>query len=311
MDLNFKNLFFNKQDEEILNYKHDYTKYHLIKHWIMNNPKKAKNWKGKYGETLLHWSIINNLEVTTMLIEYVGVDKDSKDKNELTPYDWLIERFFLNFVLNENKLNDEGRLFIMNQTNKHAIYLYQQKAKTKYDVVDMFSKSGTYEYIDYIFQKEGVDSLTHIGENQKSILHNWILLGESPEKHQKIHEILNYGIDINIKDKNGFTPLYYAFDGLLFKLDEIKQGTNKHFLEQSLNKEAFIKNIKDFFHQTVKTLLFLNASLEDENVKNILEKQEKDKNKDFLKWFKQVQDDVVKMKEKAEKQKDKIELQIQ
>lgn len=243
--MNVKDFLLTEEDHKILNLKHDYTKYHLIKDWIKDNPQKALNFRGKYSETLLHWAILNNLETTKNLVEYVGIDINSKDKNGNTPLDWLMERYFSNVILNIHNMIEAGRIFILNQTNKHAIYCYDKKAETKYDLVDIFSKSGSFEFIEHVYQKEGIKPLINISNQNKSILHNWILLGESIEKHQKLIELIEtYKIDINTEDINGFTPLYYAVDGWLskFELTEdfwipvikslLRNGANPHHISK-------------------------------------------------------------------------------
>ena len=217
----------NEEDKIILESRLDYTKSSVITEWIRNNPKKALNWRGKHDETLLHWTILTSLHNSQFLVEDLGMSINVKDKDGRTPYDWLLERFFVNVVTNANQLEEKGRVFIMNQTNEHLIYLYNKNAHTRYDVVDLMSKTGSYKFIDYLYKKEGVYPLVNIGVNKKNILHNWLLLGESIEKHQKLIELLEtYPIDINSTDIHGYSPVYYAIDGMLSLPEDVKTLNN-------------------------------------------------------------------------------------
>ena len=217
----------NEEDKIILESRLDYTKSSVITEWIRNNPKKALNWRGKHDETLLHWTILTSLHNSQFLVEDLGMSINVQDKDGRTPYDWLLERFFVNVVTNANQLEEKGRVFIMNQTNEHLIYLYNKNAHTRYDVVDLMSKTGSYKFIDYLYKKEGVYPLVNIGVNKKNILHNWLLLGESIEKHQKLIELLEtYPIDINSIDIHGYSPVYYAIDGMLSLPEDVKTLNN-------------------------------------------------------------------------------------
>ena len=266
------NNYLTENDLKILSLKHDYTKYHIINEWIKMNPKKALLYRGKYSETLLHWSILNNLETSKNLIEYIGIDVNQEDKNGNTPFDWLLERYFINVILNTHNMIETGRIFLLNQTNKHAIYLYNKQAKTKFNVIDLFSKSGSYEYIDYIFRKKSIDSLINLTDIKKSIIHNWILLGESIEKHQKLIEILeNYKIDIDIQDIQGRTPLYYAIDGWITK-PELTQDfwipTIKSLLRNKANPFKNSYNIYNINKKEIINLTKKEIEEAENNIKN-------------------------------------------
>lgn len=226
-----------KQDLEILKFKYDFNKSKILRDWIKKFPNKAKLYRGKNNETLLHWAAITNINLIKDLVNYIKLDVNEEDKYGSTPFDWLIERYFSNVVLNNNNLDQNSRYFMQYQTLEHSKYFYDVKAFTHYDVIDIFSKSGLFDFIDYIYKKEGLESLINLTETQKSVLHNWILVGESELKHKKIQDLLNYGIDIDIEDKDGNTPLFYAIDALISKPE-----------------------LKDFLLPSIKTLLKENAN---------------------------------------------------
>lgn len=216
--LNSHLIHYTDKDLFIFNKKHDFNSYNLINEYIKNNLKKCFYWRGNNSESLLHWAVLNNLEATKNLINYVKLDVNLTDKNNKTPFDYLLDRYLYHVLLNIGDLNQNARVFITNQTNTHAIYLYSIGAKTQHDVVDFFSKSGSYQFLDYLYNEKGYEALIDIGEEKKTILHNWILLPECIEKHQKLIEILeNYHFVIDVEDKEKRTPLFYAIDGMICK----------------------------------------------------------------------------------------------
>lgn len=260
-----------KEDKIILEARLDYTKSASITEWIKTNPQKALKWRGKHDETLLHWTILTSLHNTQMLVDDLGMSINVKDKNGRTPCDWLIERFFVNVVVNSNKLDEKGRVFIMNQTNEHLIYLYRKKAQTRHDIVDLMSKTGSYKFIDFLYKKEGIEALTNIGINKKTIIHNWLLLGESIEKHQKLIELLNtYPVDINATDVHGYTPVYYAIDGMLSLPEDVQKtgNINSPTVQRYMMIEPFwIPVLKSLFRNGGD--LYKESFVEGENGKKI------------------------------------------
>lgn len=273
---------FTEEDKLVLQYKNDTGRTQMIADWIKTFPQKAINWEGKHDETLFHWCAITSLTNLKILTEIHPEGIYQVDRFGNTPFDWVINRLGIYVVMGEGNLSEDGKLFILNQSNEIAAYLYDKKVPSKFDVTDWLSKSGSIAYIHHLYKEEGVEPLLNIGENDKSIIHNWLLLGERLQKHQMMIEILEkLPIHIDSVDNLKRSALYYAIDGWVFKPEQ-----------------------QMFFEQAVKTLLrcgadpFLKSDITEELSYYEVEKETVEKDQAILlrKYPKTGQNSLIKLK---------------
>lgn len=201
-------------DENILKLKIEMNpnKQKPLLDWVASFPEKALFWRGNNGETLLHWASITSINLTKDILNYIGLSNE-KDKFGGTALDWLIERYFITVVTPKAEISEDKKKEIAFLTSQNARILLDHGISTKFDIVDILTKTGAMDFI----QQTPLEQLNHISELDKSAIHNWILWsGNEYEKNLNLKKLLKL-CDINKSDINGNTPLYYAIDGWLFK----------------------------------------------------------------------------------------------
>jgi len=170
---------------------------HLDYHGSVENYRDAKR------------NIYKNQDSNDILI----LNINEKDKFGGTALDWLIERYFITVVTPKAEISEDKKKEIAFLTSQNARILLDHGISTKFDIVDILTKTGAMDFI----QKTPLEQLNHISELDKSVIHNWILWsGNEYEKSLNLKKLLEL-CDINKGDINGDTPLYYAVDGWLFK----------------------------------------------------------------------------------------------
>ena len=91
--------------------------------WLKYHKDPKDHPKGKMGESLLHWGVLSNLALTIELIDICGYDPNIKDKNGLTPLDWLMERFMYAVLQENEQMPKESKYKILKMTETNGIFL--------------------------------------------------------------------------------------------------------------------------------------------------------------------------------------------
>ena len=185
--------------------------------WLKYHKDPKDHPKGKMGESLLHWGVLSNLALTIELIDICGYDPNIKDKNGLTPLDWLMERFMYAVLQENEQMPKESKYKILKMTETNGIFLYEKGGRSTYNLVDLLVKGGAREFVANIYRNTGLSAFTNIGQYKANAFHSWVLLTGSQDQEILLKDLLRYGLDINQVDEGGRTPLFYCVDSFICK----------------------------------------------------------------------------------------------
>lgn len=222
----------------------DINRYHEVMLWLKYHKEKSGHPVGKVGESLLHWAVLTNLGLTIELLEECGYDPNVKDKNGLTPLDWLLERFVFSVLMENNAMPPESKYKIYRMTEDIGLFLYEKGGRSsQYSEVDLLVKGGCRVFLSNIYRINGLKGLKTVPPYNSSALHSWVTLVESENRDLIFNDLLRYGLNINELDDLDQTPLYYCIDAFIVKPQHYKSHW-KYVIVKLLENGAdpYIKN---------------------------------------------------------------------
>lgn len=201
---------------------------------VLLQNKADVNQKTKLGETALHYA--NSPEIAQLLIDN-NADVNAKDSAGNTPLH-LIDNIDTIKVLIQNGAdikakNNNGETPIQHTLNKNYSYKLE-KVQTLIENGDNFN----------IKDKDG-----------RSLLH----LAVQEKKGDLLHLLLQKGMDVNIQDNYGYTPLAFVATS---SVEYSSKTPNKELIEILLNNKADV-NIKDKNGNTILHLVAQHRFLDD------------------------------------------------
>lgn len=189
-----------------------------VRAWLLNNQMKALILRGPQSETMLHWAILSEYSLVIDLVD-TGIDINCKDKNKLTPMDWLIERFWEVNTLKKESIPYHGRLKLAAQTEELGLLAYSMGGRPsdfeKRDVGMINSAAkmtmcGAFWYIETLYKDQGLEALRNWLDNKRSVIHVWLLSLDNGMKYKRLQTMIDWGLSIDELDEDGRTPLWYT-----------------------------------------------------------------------------------------------------
>lgn len=191
--------------------------------WLKTHKEAAIMMRGNKGESMLHWAVMSEYSLILDLIS-AGIDPNAKDNEGLTPFDWLVLRFWQAVIAKKgNKIiNSEGLLKLKAQTLELGTVLWSNGGRpsiseSALNPGETWIRGGAWDLLEVMHSTEGKSALEGWFKDKRSALHVWILADETIQKHQYLEKMLSWGLDVNEEDINGRTPLWYAVEAWIVK----------------------------------------------------------------------------------------------
>ena len=194
-----------------------------VRAWARKFPGKAQAIKGGMGEGIMHWACMSDMGLVIDLLA-IGLDVNEKDAHGKTPWDWLSDRLWMACVLDRVGIPQEGKMKMRAQTEELGLVLWQYGARPGGGVGigsgsaqsvfhgSVWVRGGAWSLVETIHATLGADGLRGWPLHSKSALHDWPLSGADEKKHRHLERMLEWGLDVDERDANGRTPLWYAVD---------------------------------------------------------------------------------------------------
>lgn len=217
-----------------------------VRAWLLNNQMKALILRGPQKETMLHWAVLSEYSLVIDLVD-TGIDINCKDKNGLTPMDWLIERFWELSTIKKDSIPYHGRLKLAAQTEELGLLAYSMGGRpTDFNDLGKGSNNsaakmtmcGAFWYIEALYKDKGLDFLKNWLDNKRSVIHVWLLSLDNGMKYKRLQKMLDWGLSIDEKDKDGRTPLWYVVEAWSLGNDRARfEKIIKHLLKMGADPD--------------------------------------------------------------------------
>lgn len=184
--------------------------------WLKKNAGAAARWRGRAGESLLHWACMSDLGLLLDVID-AGVDPNALDESGRTPLDWLNDRLWVACIDGTAGLNAEGQWRLRAQTETLLPALWARGGRAGKNAPApgrLWVRAGAWPLLD-LLREDGLDGWMSWPPTGETVLHGWALAPERSEKHRFLTRALAAGLAVDAPDAEGRTPLWYAVDAWL------------------------------------------------------------------------------------------------
>lgn len=193
-----------------------------VRGWLKNNQSTANKWRGEFGESMMHWAFLSDWTLAMELRE-VGLDLNHLDNDNRSPMDWLLDRLYSSIVdeSTNHHLSAGGKERLLKQSINQFQYLWPLNARPSDKNQSLhpgvvWIRSGAWELLDLLNEvDQDFSSWFKWLPYEGNALHAWILSFESHKKSNFLDNWIKYGLDIDARDNNGRSPLWYAIDGFI------------------------------------------------------------------------------------------------
>ena len=254
-----------------------------VKAWVNSNKDIAKNWRGEFGESMMHWAFLSDWTFA-MDLKNIGFDLNHLDKDNRSPMDWLNDRLYASIVdeSTNHHLSEGGKERLRKHSVEQIQALWSLGARPSDKIESLhpgviWIRSGAWELLDlFIIGGEKNKDFSNWFKwlpFEGNALHAWILAQDGHKKTNFLKRWIDEGLDIDARDNNGKSPLWYAIDGfaiskkhrnVLFKSIKTLLENNADPLADDINGATPLAVLVTYLEEVEESILFSN----DENEKN-------------------------------------------
>ena len=216
-----------------------------VQGWLRGNSNRHKialEWRGDDGETMMHWAFMSSWTLA-MELNTIGLSYQDLDNYGRTPMDWLSDRIWSAIVLDEGKarLSLAGQERLRKHTEEQVLGLWSLGVRPtlsseRLHIGVVWLRSGAWDLMDLIKDEvliqpseAGIpDPKEYNGPcpgwmnwmpKKGTALHAWVLSPDNPGRRLFLKKWKEYGLDIDVRDEDGRTPLWYAVEAYFFRED--------------------------------------------------------------------------------------------
>ena len=216
-----------------------------VQGWLRGNDARqpvALAWRGSSGETMMHWAFLSSwslaLELNTLGLDYADLDEYGR-----TPMDWLSDRLWSSIVepVGSVRLSLAGQERLRKHTEEQVLGLWALGVRPgvrrrALHVGVCWMRAGAWGLLD-LLKDEVIEQAQDPGigpprpytgpcpgwmrwtPRQGCALHAWILAPDMPGRRQFIAQWKRLGLDVDCRDEDGRTPLWYAVEAAMSQED--------------------------------------------------------------------------------------------
>lgn len=214
-----------------------------VQGWLRGDPSRhelARQWRGADGETMMHWAFLSSWMLALDLYS-AGLDYHAHDQHGRTPMDWLSDRLWGAVVepVGSARLSLSGQERLRKQTEEQVQGLWSlgirptNRARALHVGV-VWMRAGAWSLLP-LLKDEVLPQLLAPGistprpyqgpcpgwmrwtPRQGHALHAWVLSPDTPGRRAFLEQWQSCGLDVDARDEDGRTPLWYAVEAALFK----------------------------------------------------------------------------------------------
>lgn len=214
-----------------------------VQGWLRGNPSRkeaALAWRGDDGETMMHWAFMSSWGLALDLAS-AGLSYEDLDKYGRTPMDWLSDRLWATLVepVGSARLSLAGQQRLLEHTQSQVLGLWNLGVRPTsrpraLHVGVVWMRAGAWklmplirdEVLPQVLDKGISPPRPYSGPcpgwmrwtpRQGHALHVWVLSPDGPGRRAFLKTWQEAGLDVDARDEDGRTPLWYAVEGALFK----------------------------------------------------------------------------------------------
>lgn len=212
-----------------------------VQGWLRGNPERqelARAWRGSGGETMMHWAFLSSWSMALELGN-LGMDYAAQDQYGRTPMDWLSDRLWSSIVepVGSVRLSPAGQERLRKHTEEQvrglwALGIRPSARPRALHVGVCWMRAGAWSLLD-LLRNEVVPQSQDPGiglprpyngpcpgwmrwtPRQGHALHAWVLSPDMPGRRQFLTQWTSYGLEVDARDEDGRTALWYAVEAAL------------------------------------------------------------------------------------------------
>lgn len=215
-----------------------------VQGWLRGDPSRreiARNWRGEDGETMMHWAFLSSWGLALDLAASTELSYDELDKYGRTPMDWLSDRLWSAVVepVGSARLSLAGQERLLRHTEEQVLGLWNLGVRPTprpraLHVGVVWMRAGAWslmplirdEVLPQVLDKGISHPRPYSGPcpgwmrwtpRQGHALHAWVLSPDTPGRRAFLNTWIQSGLDVDARDEDGRTALWYAIEGALFK----------------------------------------------------------------------------------------------
>jgi len=231
------------------------------------------NVKDTEGRTALHYAAFNgNVDIVKSLLAR-GADVNARDNNKTTPLHSARSKAVAEILVNNgadihavNKNGNTPFLSALHFANESVVSYDNDKSSVCKELLEFLIKCSPNvpEKFTSLLKSIGIDAIAkeEISPITKFVMENKDNFNSNTI--EKIKDLLAKGYDINARDSNGYTPLYYAWSD--------KNNSNNMLLKFLVEQGADPK-IQKYYNSSAGTLLAYAARAGDKEFVELLLKK--------------------------------------
>lgn len=214
-----------------------------VQGWIRGGDdrrEQALAWRGTDGETMMHWAFLSSWSLALEL-NALGLDYAALDVHGRTPMDWLSDRLWSSIVepIGSVRLSLAGQERLRRHTEEQVRGLWALGVRPSprpraLHVGVCWMRAGAWSLLD-LLRDEVIPQSQDAGiglprpysgpcpgwmrwtPRQGHALHAWVLSPDMPHRRGFLRAWKECGLDIDARDEDGRTALWYAVEAALFK----------------------------------------------------------------------------------------------
>ena len=233
-----------------------------VQGWIRggdDRQEQALAWRGTDGETMMHWAFLSSWSLALEL-NSLGLDYAALDVHGRTPMDWLSDRLWSSIVepIGSVRLSLAGQERLRRHTEEQVRGLWalgvrpSPRARALHVGV-CWMRAGAWTLLD-LLRDEVIPQSQDAGiglprpysgpcpgwmrwtPRQGHALHAWVLSPDMPQRRGFLRAWKGCGLDIDARDEDGRTALWYAVEAALFQQEW--RGRMTKVIEELISEDA-------------------------------------------------------------------------